>query len=219
MKVGTAFTIYMLGLVQEGLGRYKYWKPASVDLALLFTYSGQNSSGVLTSQMRCWNWATAKDWTFLACYTPLTDGSGNCSLWDDKPIKNGLVNLTVTPGSNNCMAVFKTDVCVLPGNSLMEIGETKTNSFCPNLKDVCLPSGMVDVNRAAAPQSCTAPFNVSGDLCLMTTPVGFKTTWCLTRGFCLVRGADLAFARSDQEFQQLQAFFIAFGQNSKCEKL
>ncbi|XP_018012059.1 uncharacterized protein LOC108669266 [Hyalella azteca] len=217
MRVGTALTIYMLGLVRVGLGRYKYWKPASADLAQLFTFSGQNSSGVLTSEMRCWNWATAKDWTFLACYIPLTDGSGNCSLWDDKPIKNGLVNLTVTPGSNNCMAVFKTDVCVLPGNSLMKVGEMKNNSFCPNLKDVCLPSGMMDVKRAAAPQSCTAPFNVSGDLCLMTTPVVpivARVRWCDARGFCLRSGADLATVRTDQEFQQFQAFFVAFGRTS-----
>ncbi|XP_018012057.1 uncharacterized protein LOC108669263 [Hyalella azteca] len=213
MRIGIALLIVGLGLVREGLGRYKEWMPVSADPAVLSTFNGQNGSRVLGSRSLCWNWASTRDWAFIACFTPLIDASGNCSLRDDKPIRNGLVNLTVTPGSN-CLAVFGTDVCVLPGNSLLKVGETRVNPFCTNLQDKCLPSGMMDVDKPTAPlQNCTAPFNVSGGMCLMVSSV--TKNWCEARASCLSLGADLATARSDQDFMQMQTFYKASGMTTQ----
>ncbi|XP_018025958.1 uncharacterized protein LOC108681442 [Hyalella azteca] len=214
MRVVVTLTMCLLGLGQEGLCRYKDWKPVSADPAVLSTLkgmTGQNSSRILGSRTQCWSWASTKDWAFIACYTPLIGLSGNCTLWDDKPIRNGQVNLTVSSESNNCLAVFGTDACVLPGNSLLKVGEMRANPFCTNLQDVCLPSGIVDVNKPVAPlQNCTSPFTVSGGMCLMVYTAN-KKNWCYARAYCLSLGADLAFARSDQDFAQMQAFWKSFG--------
>ncbi|XP_047737132.1 uncharacterized protein LOC108669269 isoform X2 [Hyalella azteca] len=210
MRVIVSFTMCMLGLGQEGLCRYKDWKPVSADPAVLATLKGQNSSRILGSRMQCWSWASAKDWTFIACYIPLTGLLGNCTLWDDKPIRNGQVNLTVSTGSNNCMAVFGTDACVLPGNSLLKVGDTRANPFCTNLQEICLPSGMMDVNIAPL-QNCTAPFTVSGGMCLMVSSLSNKKNWCYARAYCLSLGADLATARSDQDFAQMQTLWKSYG--------
>ncbi|XP_018008242.1 macrophage mannose receptor 1 [Hyalella azteca] len=208
MRVVVTLTMCLLGLGQEGQCRYKEWKPVSADPAVL---KGQNSSRILGSRTRCSSWASTKDWTFMACYIPLTGLSGNCTLWDDKPIRNGQVNLTASTGSSNCMAVFGADACVLPGNTLLKVGEKRANQFCSNdLQDVCLPSGMMDVNKPTAPlQSCTAPFSVSGGSCLMVSSV--TKNWCEARAICLSLGADLVTARSDQDLMQIQTFYKASG--------
>ncbi|XP_047737567.1 uncharacterized protein LOC125178262, partial [Hyalella azteca] len=210
MQIGIALLIVGLGLVREGLGRYKEWMPVSADPAVLSTFNGQNSSRVLRSRSLCWNWASTKDWAFIACYIPLTNASGNCSLWDDKPIRNGLVDLTITPGSN-CLAVFGTDACVLEGNSHLKVGETRANPLCPKLQDTCLPSGMMDVDKSTVPlRNCTSPFTVSGGMCLMVYTTN-KKTWCDARAYCLSLGADLATARSDQDFAQMQTLWKSYG--------
>ncbi|XP_018022955.1 uncharacterized protein LOC108678968 [Hyalella azteca] len=202
--------VLVLVLVKEGLCRYKEWMPVAADPAVLFNLKVQKNSRALASRLRCWNWASTKDWAFIACYVPSVDGSGNCTIMDDKPIRNGYVKRTIVQGSTNCTAVFKTDACVLPGNSSMKVGETRPNSYCPNLLDVCSSSGMLDIYKKTQPlQNCTSPFKVSGSKCLMVSSV--LRTWCSAREFCLSSGGDLASARSDQDFNQLRTFYTASG--------